>query len=334
MSILLDAVARLAREAPPGPGVVAVSGGPDSVALLLALVHLPADFRPPKLVVAHLNHQLRGAFSDSDALFVENLASRLTSQGHPLVYREHQIPVADLARDEGANLENIGRELRYDWLIQVARSEGAGWVATGHTVDDQAETILFRLLRGTGLSGLRGIPAHRELAPGILLLRPLLSVRKSEVLEFLQSRGQSFCEDSSNADLSLTRNRLRHELLPLLARDFNPEVVSALIRLAEQAGEAQDLIEKQAADLLQKAELPRAGNLLIFNPERFSQTPPLLVRELFRLIWKREAWPEGAMTFHHWDQLALVAQGRKPTLDLPGSLHARHFRDVLQVGKK
>ena len=149
------------------PGVVAVSGGPDSVALLRILLELHKSASMGALTVAHLNHQLRGKDSDADEDFVRCLATNLG-----LPFRSQRTNVAELARARGENLESIGRQTRYDWLTDIARREGACWVATGHTADDQAETVLHRLVRGTGLQGLGGIPPSRELAAGIELIRP------------------------------------------------------------------------------------------------------------------------------------------------------------------
>src|SRR3954454_15857167 len=147
----------------PGPGVVAVSGGADSVALLCALA---ADPPPGGLVVAHLNHQLRGADSDADAAFVGALFPDLP----------HHVEAIDVrAAAAGGNLEATAREVRYAFLARVAAATGAGWVATGHTADDQAETVLHRLIRGSGLRVLRGLAAPRALPPGLGLVRPLLT---------------------------------------------------------------------------------------------------------------------------------------------------------------
>src|SRR5262249_45357023 len=155
------------------------------------------------------------------------------SRENGLLLRCERVNVAARARAAGDNLESTARRVRYAWLTTVAREAGASWVATGHTADDQAETVLHRLLRGTGLKGLCGIPARRPLAAGVQLLRPLLHTRKYELLAFLEALGQDYRRDSSNADLALVRNRIRHELLPHLAAAYNPAVVSALCRLAE-----------------------------------------------------------------------------------------------------
>src|SRR5262249_25956730 len=160
--------------------------------------------------------------SDNDEVFVAALCTRLVAEGATLDCRSNRIDVASLARERGANLESVAREARYGWLAEVAREAGAGWVATGHTADDQAETVLHRLRRGTGLRGLCGIPVRRPLAPGIEVVRPLLRVTRAQVLNYLRALGQDFREDRSNSDPRFTRNRIRHELLPLLAEHYNP----------------------------------------------------------------------------------------------------------------
>src|SRR5438132_2881347 len=183
--------------------VVAVSGGPDSVALLRALASLPTAGR---LVVAHLNHQLRGPESDADEAFVRALPESL-QPGMEL--RCERIDVAAQARTEGANVEAVARRVRYDWLARVAKECQASWVATGHSADDQAETVLHRLLRGTGLKGLRGIATCRPLSSEVNLVRPLLDVARAQVLAYLDAEQQSYCQDRSNLDLTFRRNRIR-----------------------------------------------------------------------------------------------------------------------------
>jgi tRNA(Ile)-lysidine synthase len=324
----LDRVADFMGAVCPGrePGVVAVSGGPDSVALLRLLLEPRQAGLVGALTVAHLNHRLRGADSDTDEDFVQRLARE-----HSLPFRCQRINVAKLAEERGDNLENTARQVRYDWLTEIARGSGASWLATGHTADDQAETVLHRLLRGTGLQGLGGIPPRRELAPGITLIRPLLGCSRADVLAYLQAVQQEYRTDSSNVDLGFTRNRIRHELLPALVRDFNPAVVSVLCRLAEQAREVQSLLEIHVGELLKDAEMPRAGNLLVFNRPVLAKAPRHLLREMFRLVWNRENWPAGAMTFDDWDRLAALAC-QDDSIDLPEKIHARSTGKVIQVG--
>jgi tRNA(Ile)-lysidine synthase len=313
--------------------VVAVSGGPDSVALLRALVELRVAADGP-LIVAHLNHQLRGPESDGDEAFVAALHATLVTAGATgLQLRCQQIDVAGQARAEGDNLEKVARKVRYAWLAAVAREAGVRLVATAHTANDQAETVLHRLLRGTGLKGLRGIAARRTLAGGIELVRPLLTTTRAEVLAYLEEMQQAHRHDPSNFDLARTRNRIRHELLPHLAECYNPAVVEALGRLARQAAEAYDRHEGDADYLLTRAERPRAGGILVFSRSWLAAAPRRLVREVFRLAWAREGWPLAGMGMDQWDRLAGLAAGESTAADFPGGVRARCRRRVVQIGK-
>jgi tRNA(Ile)-lysidine synthase len=317
-----------------GGMVVAVSGGPDSVALLRALltVHPPRDGE--MMVVAHLNHRLRGAESEADAAFVRDLHEQLVRNYPSLKLRCESMDVAASARAEHANLEAVARRMRYDWLAKVAQESGVPWIATGHTADDQAETVLHRLLRGTGLQGLRGIAARRALAPGLEVGRPLLDVTRAEVMEYLESEGQTYRVDATNAELRFTRNRIRHQLLPHLARRYNPEIAAVLCRLAAQAEEAYRRVRAQAQALLEKTELPRAGDLLIFDRQRLGDAPRPLVCEMFRLVWAREVWPTGRMSFAAWERIADSAQGRAARVDLPEGIQIRCQERVVQLGRR
>ena len=209
---------------------VAVSGGADSVALLLLLLELHSELGIV-LSVAHVNHKLRGAESDQDETFVAELAGK-----HRLELHAQAAPVNG-ARDSG--IEAAARRLRYDFFRQLAREGRVSKIATAHTLDDQAETVLLRALRGTGLRGLAGIHPRlileeRGQTMGEVI-RPLLGFRRSEVETFLRERGQAWREDSSNRDPAFLRNRVRHRVLPLLTENFGPAAVENLADLAEIA---------------------------------------------------------------------------------------------------
>jgi tRNA(Ile)-lysidine synthase len=331
--------------------VVAVSGGPDSVALLLACLEICKQDEgrlAEPLVVAHLNHRLRGPESDADEAFVRDLHARLRESLPGLQLRVEAADVAARARLEGANLEATARQTRYDWLVRVACEAGVSRIATGHTADDQAETVLHRLLRGTGLRGLTGIAARRRLDPldaalargveandrlgGIELIRPLLPVSRAEVLAYLQERGQPYCQDRSNLDRAYTRNRIRHELLPELAARYNPAVVSVLARLAEQAAEAYQDIEDLARKLLDEVELPPAGMLRVFDRQGMLGVSSNLAREMLRLVWLREAWPMGALGFEEWECCLSVFRAEIVAADLPGGIRACLRDRVVVIG--
>jgi tRNA(Ile)-lysidine synthase len=201
---------------------VAVSGGADSVALL----HLLQEFRAElgiSLCVLHLNHTLRGAESDSDEAFVAKMA---TQAGLPLLNERED--VAALARRRHWNLEDAGRRARYAFFDRAIAAGHCTKIAVAHTADDQAETVLGRLLRGAGPRGLIGIHFVRG-----NVIRPLLEVRREDLREYLKSRSQPWREDASNLDATRQRARLRHHLLPQLQREFNPAIVERLASLAE-----------------------------------------------------------------------------------------------------
>jgi tRNA(Ile)-lysidine synthase len=307
----------------PPPGmVVAVSGGPDSVALARALLAARPGGTP--LVLAHLNHQLRGGDSDADEAFVRDFAA-----GMGLTLVCHRLDVAALAA--GENLEAAARRERYRWLAGVARSHGLNFVATGHNANDQAETVLHRLLRGAGLDGLRGIAARRPLENGVEVVRPLLGVTRDEVVAYLAELGQPSRHDASNDDRRFTRNRLRHELLPLLARDYNPRVVEVLTRLARQADEAAREEEVQAIELLRRAELPRAGATVVLDAAALRTASRREVRAALRRVWRREGWPMDRMTFADYDRVAALAEVERGAHDLPGGVQARRVGRVLRL---
>jgi tRNA(Ile)-lysidine synthase len=326
----------------PGGMIVAVSGGPDSVALLRALGQLRCGLAAPgrdlslgPLVIAHFNHQLRGSESDADEAFVAALSTQLANEGVAgLLYRCGRADVAARAREEGGNLESIARRLRYAWLADLAHAVGVPWVVTGHTADDQAETVLHRLLRGTGLKGLSGIAARRRLAAEVEVLRPLLAVTRTQILAYLEAAGQAYRVDSSNADRSYTRNRIRQELLPYLTERYNPALVGVLCRLAMQAAEASRNDELRAAALVTEAEQPRAGPLVILDRERLAAAPRHEVREALRFIWAREGWPMGSMDYDAWDRLAAVVFGEAVAVDLPGGIRAHGQARVVQIGRR
>ncbi len=213
----------------PGDRVlVAVSGGADSVALLRVMLEL-RDELGIVVAVAHMNHGLRGEDSDADEHFVANLAKRYELQ----VFVE-RVRVAEHAAAERMGLELAGRELRYEWLTSVAGEHRFDVVATAHTLDDQAETVLMKFLRGAGSRGLAGIyPQVIKGEAKIRFARPLLSTTRTEVEAYLESLQQDWREDESNLDRYFLRNRVRHELLPLLERDYNPNLRQRLNDRAE-----------------------------------------------------------------------------------------------------
>ena len=235
---------------------VAVSGGADSTALLVALGEANVD---PKaavrvtLTAAHVHHGLRGADADADEAFVRGLCERLG-----VALTVFRVDTAARQQTEGEGLEEAARSVRYAALRGLVDSGEADAIATAHTLDDQAETVIMKLLRGAWTDGLGGISpvvaaADAQVARGVV--RPMLKVRRAQVEAFLRQRGQAWREDGSNADVSLTRNRVRHELMPVL-RSFNPQVDEMLANVAELARDDQAYWEAEVARLLPHLLLP------------------------------------------------------------------------------
>src|SRR5262252_8406920 len=227
----------------------AVSGGADSVALLDALARFQlSEGRPSSIIVAHLNHQLRGEESDEDEAFVRDLADRLNLP----VFME-RIAVADRAKEEKRNLEAVARRLRYEFLLRVAVARGAKIVFTAHTLDDQAETILMRLIRGSGAEGLRGVHQVVALSDDVKLIRPMLGITRAEVIAHCECYELAFRSDSSNFLADFTRNRVRLELLPML-ETFNPRVKESLARVSESLVRDDDYMRAAAAGYLAESQ--------------------------------------------------------------------------------
>ncbi|HEY41082.1 MAG TPA: tRNA lysidine(34) synthetase TilS [Dehalococcoidia bacterium] len=259
------------------PLVVAVSGGADSVCLLHVLMELKGELGV-ELHVAHLDHQLRGADSRVDARYVANLARRL---GVPATIERRD--VREYHAGQGASLEESAREVRYAFMAEVARSIGADRVVTGHTLDDHAETVLMHLIRGTGTGGLRGlqpVSSWQTRAGGLTVVRPLLGVTREETSEYCRLHRLRPRLDVSNLSLSPLRNRIRHQLLPLL-EDYNPQIVDALVRTARIAGDDLRLLDELAAQSWRDVVRKQTGTF-VFNKDTFLGLPVSLQRSLLR----------------------------------------------------
>jgi tRNA(Ile)-lysidine synthase len=236
----------------PGDRVgVAVSGGADSVALLRILLELRPELGIV-LCVVHLNHQLRGDDSDADQEFVSKLA-----EARELQFICENVDAKAHASANKLSLESAARQLRYDFFNRVLVSENLGRIATAHTLDDQAETVLLKLVRGTGTRGLAGIYpslSSQHSSPGSLrnkaVIRPLLAVRRPEIEAYLSTMKQVWREDSTNRELRHTRNRLRHEILPHLEQEINPRVREALAEAADIARSEEQYWSDKTARLL------------------------------------------------------------------------------------
>ncbi len=253
--------------------VVAVSGGADSVALLQVLSAW-RDRLKLALAVVHVEHGLRGEESLDDATFVEQLSRQLLL---PFFLKRIRLKPLLLER-KGESVQAVARERRYAELQAVAREWGGTKVAVGHTLEDQAETVLMSMLRGTGLAGLSGMPAQRQPC----VIRPFLQVSRSEILQYLDKKRCGFRVDSSNENPKYTRNRLRHELIPLL-KTFNPGVVSVLSRQAAILREEHHYLDEVARASLESVEVGRTKDSIVWSRSRFLTFPVPIQRRMILL---------------------------------------------------
>lgn len=316
--------------------LVAVSGGCDSVALLDVLRRLAAEpGRRWKLACAHLNHKLRDD-ADADARFVRELADRLEL---PCIIEEADVPA--IAAERSESVETAARAVRYEFFARAAGSVGATAVATGHHADDNVETILDRIVRGTHLRGLGGIPAERELAGerGIRIVRPLLAVRREQIEQFCLRHDLAWRDDPTNADTAYRRNFIRHELLPLLRDRINPRVDDALLRLAGAAGDSEEHLAAAGRELLAAArrrgpKRPDDPDPLVLDAAELADAPTLQRCYALRAAMEATGMPMGDMTAGQLaDLAALPAQAPPAAMTLPGNFLARREFDELVIGK-
>jgi tRNA(Ile)-lysidine synthase len=316
---------------------IGVSGGADSVAMLRIFSELRTQLGIAVFVL-HFHHQLRGAEADEDERFVKALAAAFR-----LEFESGRADVAGEARLHGWNVEDAARRMRYQFFASVAEARGLDRVAVAHTANDQAETVLSHLLRGTGLTGLAGIYPVSG-----LIVRPLLELGREELREFLSGLGQTWREDGTNQDTSRTRARIRHELIPLLLRDFDPAAVTRLSRLAMHAREDETFwraLEDERFHALITRESPGAISLRVAdllsplpsliraaggaNAKAASPSAPTmaLTRRLVRRIFAELRGSREQLTSRHVDcvmDLATISQSGA-RIDLPGVSVERIF---------
>ena len=308
--------------------LVAVSGGPDSVALLRALAHLHRG-NPENLMVAHFNHQLRAQEAAVDEDFVCALAAQLGLACHT---GRWQCPPGETHPQS----EAAAREQRYQFLTSLANQVGARYVATGHTADDQAETILHRVIRGTGIGGLTGMPRSRRLSQLTTLIRPLRELRRQQVREYLDHLRQPFRDDSTNTQRTFTRNRIRLDLLPQLERDFNPRVQEALCRLAQLATQTQAMIDRQVAGLREAIQQNREDGRVVLDCKHLGADDAFLLQELLIQIWKEHGWPLREMGLERWESLThslLTVPEAPKRFEFPGQIRGDYADGCLQLSE-
>ena len=287
--------------------LVAVSGGPDSVALLHALCSI-SDELGISLYVAHLNHSFRGEASDKDAEYVRELAASFG-----LSCTMEKIDVPEIQKTLRLSAEEAARLVRYEFLERVADEVGANRIALGHTADDQVETVLMNLLRGTGIDGLSGMPPVRG-----RIIRPLIAIRRSQVEEYIEEHGLHPRIDETNLLPEFTRNKIRLELLPLLRRDYNPDVDSAILRLAELASEETAYLNTEAERIFKNLETNRQDGAISLDAAGLAALDPAIRRRVMRSTVKAVRGVLADVGFAHIEELLrLLEAGSNFQYELP-----------------
>lgn len=305
-----------------GKVVIGVSGGQDSVCLL----HLFHGIRRSwdlTLTVAHFNHGLRGDDSEKDQRFVQELSASLKIPC--------QIERSGLHTGERKDsLELLARQERYRFFQKV--SAGAEALALAHTRDDDAETILFRILRGNNGKGLQGIPYRRRLGSAEVI-RPLKEALRDQTRQFLLDRRLSWREDHTNADLHFTRNRIRKELLPYLKERFNPAIEEALLRLGKERTELEAYLSSEV-DRLTRRYVHRQDSGLLIDGQPVLRLHPFLQKELFWKCLEELGLGGGSFRSVHAQRALSLLQKGKGSADLPESVHLKADQAGLHVMRK
>ena len=302
--------------------IVAASGGLDSMVLLHLLSHLPKDARP-LLTVAHLNHGLRRSESAEDQRLVKSICEKSR-----LPFVTHTLDSVTITNAHRQTIEEAARSLRYQWLENVAQKAGSAAIVTGHHADDQTETVVHHLSRGTGLRGLQGMLPDRRLPSGIRLLRPLIAFSRRQLQAYANLWQVEFRDDSTNIDTAFTRNKIRHQLIPRVSAENQPDFPAIVNQLASSAAEAVSLLDQISQNLADASIVTRTANHVLLRVESIEKQPQLIRSHFFTWLWIQQAWPRQKMTSPHWQKLSeAITEPESPRFQLPGRV------DVIRTGQ-
>ncbi len=303
--------------------IVSVSGGPDSTALLFALNGLKLDYGL-RLYIAHMDHMFRASEeTGKDYEYVYALSRKLKI---PLIFKKIDVPA--YARGSGLSLEEAARDRRYEFLVKSAAEHGARKIAMGHTLDDQAETVLMRMIRGSGLAGLRGIPVERAVN-GAFIIRPLIECWRKDVEAYLSGLKIIARQDSTNLMQKFLRNRIRHELMPLLEK-YNPNVKKALARTAQNFNYDYQIVADAVDRSFSKCGKVKGGSVSLMIKKLKAREPGIRRGVIRKAIEAVKGDLKGIDYSHIEDIEALISSGRG-ALDLPGRIRASGSGDTLVI---
>ncbi len=304
--------------------VVALSGGPDSTALLVILTQI-AEKSGFNLIAAHLNHGLRGEESNEDEKYSRELSKKM---GVAFVARK----IDKTGVERGVSPEDYYRRQRYSFLNKVAQEQRAKKIALGHNLQDQAETVLLNLLRGSGMEGLKGILPMREGR----YIRPLIEVSRREIIAFLNARGIQYRRDSSNESKQYLRNKIRGELIPYIKEKFNPKIEENLAQTAEILRNEDEFIGQYALEAMDSPYIQRKKNLISLNITYINKLPLAVRRRFFKALSESLNPEKNGFSFIHIKSLENLAQrkGSGKKVSLPFGIEARREYDNLILERK
>ena len=305
--------------------ILCVSGGPDSIAMLYAFDAIAREM-DLSLLIAHVNHCLRGGESDRDQTYVEKAGRALNI---PVIVCRQD--AERFSRSRKLNLEAAARQLRYDFFSRLGKERGMRVIATAHTKDDQAETVLMRIIRGAGLKGLGGIPV-KNTVNDITVIRPLIDISHEEIRSYLSSKKIRPRIDSSNLQTKFFRNRIRLSLLPLLRKEYNPDIKDSLLNIAELARKDHEYLESVYKKMFRKLARVKAGKEVIFVLAEIEKQHISVKRGAIRQAISYLCDNLDNIEYRHWKEIeSLIKNGKRGNcVDLPGGVRASRGADILR----
>jgi tRNA(Ile)-lysidine synthase len=306
--------------------LIAVSGGADSVALLDFMLSISKEFSL-KIGIAHLNHMLRGSESERDENFVKNAAKSLY-----LPFFSKKIDVYAYKKKKKLSLEEAAREIRYNFLEKTAENNAFNKIALGHNKDDNAELVLMNFLRGSGMTGLSGIPPVRDGK----YIRPLINIEKKDILNYIKLKNLSFIQDSSNDDIKFLRNKVRHNLIPLLKNSYNPQIKTVLTNSASIIYKENKWLEQVANSFFDDVVLEKTENRLVFSINKIKYLKDGAKRRIIRRGIEYIKGNLRSISFLNIDSIEKLIIKKSPyaSIDLSGNLVVQKEKDRLIFRKK
>jgi len=321
--------------------LIGVSGGPDSVALLHILVMLASTFSL-KLGVAHLNHGIRGKDSDLDAEFVSSLAKDLD-----LPFHTEKTNIRTYQHTKKLSLEEAARHVRYNFFTRTAEKNGFNKIALGHHRDDNAELVLMYIFRGSGLLGISGIPpvraaksektkAKKIKAKKIKIVRPLMGLKRSQIIDFLTENGLEYVSDASNKDERYIRNRIRHRLIPTLKRSYNPRIIETLNRLSSIIRCEDEWVETIIQPMFEQSVIAEKSDTVTFSVSKLNGVHIAAKRRIIRKAILRIKGNLRRITFSHIDSVICLMENGPAygSLDFPDQIRIARSGDLLSLSKE